>query len=65
MMLRKCLETLQKNHVPKTDDSFKYKYIHDGDSYQFPTIDSKIVALIINGTICQLLHVHLVSILHK
>ncbi|XP_029041186.1 alanine--tRNA ligase, mitochondrial [Osmia bicornis bicornis] len=51
VMLRKSLETLQKNHVLKTDDSFKYKYIHDGDNYQFPTIDSKIVALIINDNI--------------
>nr|XP_012137630.1 PREDICTED: alanine--tRNA ligase, mitochondrial isoform X1 [Megachile rotundata] len=47
-LLRRHVETFKNNHVPKTDDSFKYKYIDDGNNYQFPTVDSKIVALIGN-----------------
>lgn len=47
--IKKSLEILEKNYVPKTDDSFKYKYVLNGNSYEFPKIESKILALIING----------------
>ncbi|CAD1469392.1 unnamed protein product, partial [Heterotrigona itama] len=49
---KKFLEILEKNNVPKTDDSFKYKYTFNGKyDYKFPKIESKILALIINGNI--------------
>lgn len=47
--IKKSLEILEKSYVPKTDDSFKYKYVFNGNSYEFPKIESKILALIING----------------
>lgn len=47
--IKKSLKILEKNYVPKTDDSFKYKYVLNGNSYEFPKIESKILALIING----------------
>ncbi|PBC27582.1 Alanyl-tRNA synthetase, cytoplasmic [Apis cerana cerana] len=46
--IKKSLEILEKSYVPKTDDSFKYKYVFNGNSYEFPKIESKILALIIN-----------------
>ncbi|KAG6801622.1 alanine--tRNA ligase, mitochondrial [Apis mellifera caucasica] len=49
--IKKSLEILEKNYVPKTDDSFKYKYVLNGNSYEFPKIESKILALIINDNI--------------
>lgn len=49
--MKKSLEILEKNNVPKTDDSFKYKYTLNGNNYEFPKIESKILALIINGNI--------------
>ncbi|KOX74438.1 Alanine--tRNA ligase, mitochondrial [Melipona quadrifasciata] len=49
--MKKSLEILEKNNVPKTDDSFKYKYTVNGNNYEFPKIESKILALIINGNI--------------
>lgn len=49
LALRKCIETLEHRNMPKTDDSFKYKYIFEDNNYQFPQIQSKIVALIVNG----------------
>lgn len=47
--MKKSLEILEKNNIPKTDDSFKYKYTVNGNNYEFPKIESKILALIING----------------
>ncbi|KAK9309871.1 hypothetical protein QLX08_000669 [Tetragonisca angustula] len=49
--MKKSLEILEKNNVPKTDDSFKYKYTVNGNNYEFPKIESKILALIINDNI--------------
>lgn len=49
--IKKSLEILEKSYVPKTDDSFKYKYVFNGNSYEFPKIESKILALIINDNI--------------
>ncbi|OAD57518.1 Alanine--tRNA ligase, mitochondrial [Eufriesea mexicana] len=50
-VIKKSLQTLEKNNVPKTDDSFKYKYVLNGNNYEFPKTKSKILALIINGNI--------------
>ncbi|XP_032679320.1 alanine--tRNA ligase, mitochondrial isoform X2 [Odontomachus brunneus] len=43
------LRILEKNHVPKTNDSFKYDYTYDGSNYKFLPLNSKIVGIIING----------------
>jgi len=45
------LEILKKNHVPRTDDSFKYNYICNGNTYEFPTLNSKLIGIIINGNV--------------
>ncbi|XP_033303126.1 alanine--tRNA ligase, mitochondrial isoform X1 [Bombus bifarius] len=46
--IKKSLEILEENCIPKTDDSFKYKCVLNGNSYEFPKVESKIMALIIN-----------------
>ncbi|CAL7951273.1 unnamed protein product [Xylocopa violacea] len=49
--LKKSLKVLEKNSLPRTDDSFIYKYALNGKNYEFPEIESKILALIINGNV--------------
>lgn len=49
IVIQKFVKLLQQNYVPKTDDTFKYEYILVGNNYQFPTIKSKIIGIIING----------------
>ncbi|CAK9813637.1 Alanine--tRNA ligase, mitochondrial [Anthophora plagiata] len=49
--LRKCVKIFEKKGVPKTDDTFKYEYVYDGNSYQFPKIESKITGVIVNDNI--------------
>ncbi|XP_014470632.1 PREDICTED: alanine--tRNA ligase, mitochondrial isoform X1 [Dinoponera quadriceps] len=43
------LKILEENHVPKTDDSFKYNYMHNGSNYEFSALNSKLIGIIING----------------
>lgn len=45
------LRILEENHVPKTNDSFKYDYTYDGSNYKFLSLNSKIVGIIINGNV--------------
>ncbi|XP_077269962.1 alanine--tRNA ligase, mitochondrial [Temnothorax americanus] len=49
VITKESLGILEKNHVPKTDDSFKYNYIYDGDIYEFPPLNSKLIGIILNG----------------
>ncbi|XP_018307520.1 alanine--tRNA ligase, mitochondrial [Mycetomoellerius zeteki] len=42
------LGILKKNHVPKTDDSFKYNYTYNGNTYEFPVFSSKLIGIIVN-----------------
>ncbi|XP_076161952.1 alanine--tRNA ligase, mitochondrial isoform X2 [Ptiloglossa arizonensis] len=51
IVIKKVVEILEKNRIPKTDDIFKYKYTFDGNNFQFPKIESKIIGLIINGNL--------------
>ncbi|EZA47311.1 Alanyl-tRNA synthetase, mitochondrial [Ooceraea biroi] len=48
-LTKESLRLLEENYVPKTDDSFKYNYTYDGNDYKFPTLDSKLIGIIING----------------
>lgn len=45
-----AMDILQKNNVPKTDDSLKYEYIFD-KRYIFPTVKSKILGILVNDQI--------------
>ncbi|XP_011639548.1 alanine--tRNA ligase, mitochondrial [Pogonomyrmex barbatus] len=49
VLTKESLGILEKNHVPKTDDSFKYNYTYNGNNYIFPTINSKLIGIVING----------------
>ncbi|XP_053987093.1 alanine--tRNA ligase, mitochondrial isoform X1 [Hylaeus volcanicus] len=51
MAIKAAVELLKKNSKPKTNDTFKYEYVFDGNNFQFPTIESKIVGLIVNGSL--------------
>ncbi|XP_076243209.1 alanine--tRNA ligase, mitochondrial isoform X2 [Calliopsis andreniformis] len=51
--LNKCTKSLKQKNIPETNDKFKYEYTFDGSNYQFPTIESKIIGLIINDTLIQ------------
>jgi len=51
VITKKSLEILKKNHVPRTDDSFKYNYIYNGNTYEFPTLNSTLIGIIINGNV--------------
>lgn len=48
---KESLEILEKNHISKTDDSFKYNYTYDGNNYEFSALNSKLIGVIINGNI--------------
>lgn len=48
---KESLEILEKDHVPKTNDSFKYNYTYNGNNYEFPALNSKLIGIIINGNI--------------
>ncbi|XP_026673811.1 alanine--tRNA ligase, mitochondrial isoform X3 [Ceratina calcarata] len=50
-VFKKSLEVLEENHMPRTDDSFKYKFVFNGYNYKFPKIESKVLALILNDTV--------------
>ncbi|XP_036145275.1 alanine--tRNA ligase, mitochondrial isoform X2 [Monomorium pharaonis] len=49
VITKESLGILEKNHVPKTDDLFKYNYRYDGNTYEFPVLNSKLVGVILNG----------------
>ncbi|KAK2585147.1 hypothetical protein KPH14_008653 [Odynerus spinipes] len=50
-IIEKSLKLFTENHVPQTDDSFKYIYESNNGIYEFPKLKSKIVGLIVNGNI--------------
>lgn len=61
-VLKESLRLLEENYVPKTDDSFKYNYTYDGNTYKFPTLDSKLIGIITNGNIIDKfydMHIHI------
>ncbi|XP_072755160.1 alanine--tRNA ligase, mitochondrial [Anoplolepis gracilipes] len=49
ILTKESLGILEENHVPKTDDSFKYNYTYNGSNYEFPALNSKLIGIIING----------------
>ncbi|XP_011051624.1 PREDICTED: alanine--tRNA ligase, mitochondrial [Acromyrmex echinatior] len=49
VITKESLGILKKNHVPKTDDSFKYNYTYNGNIYEFPVLSSKLIGIIVNG----------------
>ncbi|XP_070166786.1 alanine--tRNA ligase, mitochondrial [Polyergus mexicanus] len=49
ILTKESLRILEENHVPKTNDSFKYNYTYNGNNYEFPALNSKIIGIIING----------------
>lgn len=51
ILTKESLRILEENHVPKTNDSFKYNYTYNGNNYEFPALNSKIIGIIINGNI--------------
>lgn len=51
VLTKESLRILKENNVPKTDDSFKYNYTYDGNDYEFPTLNSKVVGIIFNGNV--------------
>nr|XP_012216572.1 PREDICTED: alanine--tRNA ligase, mitochondrial [Linepithema humile] len=51
ILTKESLRILEENHVPKTNDSFKYNYTYDESSYEFPTLNSKLLGIIINGNL--------------
>lgn len=51
ILTKESLEILEKDHVPKTNDSFKYNYTYNGNNYEFPALSSKLIGIIINGNI--------------
>lgn len=51
MFSEESLKILKENHVPKTDDSFKYNYTYDGSNYEFSALNSKLIGIVINGNV--------------
>lgn len=51
ILTKKSLRVFEEYHVPKTNDSFKYDYTYNGNSYEFPTLNSKLIGVIINGNV--------------
>lgn len=51
IITKESVRLLEENRVPKTDDSFKYNYTYDGNNYKFPTLNSKLIGIIINGNV--------------
>ncbi|KZC13771.1 Alanine--tRNA ligase, mitochondrial [Dufourea novaeangliae] len=51
MHIKGSIDLLEKSHIPKTDDTLKYEYVFVENDYRFPTIESKVVGLIINGNL--------------
>ncbi|KYN36791.1 Alanyl-tRNA synthetase, mitochondrial [Trachymyrmex septentrionalis] len=49
VITKESLGILKKNHIPKTDDSFKYNYTYNGNTYEFPVLSSKLIGIIVNG----------------
>ncbi|XP_011878135.1 PREDICTED: alanine--tRNA ligase, mitochondrial [Vollenhovia emeryi] len=49
VITKESLGILEENRVPKTDDSFKYSYTYDGNTYEFPALSSKLIGFILNG----------------
>lgn len=49
ILTKESLGILEENHVTKTNDSFKYNYTYNGNNYEFPTLNSKLLGIIING----------------
>lgn len=49
VITKESLGMLKENHVPRTDDSFKYNYTYNGNTYEFPALNSKLIGIIING----------------
>ncbi|EFN88295.1 Alanyl-tRNA synthetase, cytoplasmic [Harpegnathos saltator] len=58
----KSLRILEKNHMPKTDDSFKYNYTYDGNDYKFPMLNSKLIGIIINGQLVTDTNSHIANL---
>ncbi|KAL0130415.1 hypothetical protein PUN28_002237 [Cardiocondyla obscurior] len=46
---KESLQILEKNNISKTDDSFKYNYVYDDNTYKFPALNSKLVGIILDG----------------
>nr|XP_033324410.1 alanine--tRNA ligase, mitochondrial [Megalopta genalis] len=51
IVLKRFINLLEKNDVAETDDTFKYEYVFVGNNYEFPPIESKIVAIIVNDNL--------------
>jgi len=51
ILTKESLRILEENHVPKTNDSFKYNYTYDGSGYKFLTLNSKLIGIVINGNV--------------
>lgn len=64
VITKESLGILEKNHVPKTDDSFKYNYTYNGNTYEFPMLNSKLIGIILNGNI-KVTYIFLLYILIK
>lgn len=43
------LDFLEKNGVPKTDDSHKYLYTYNEGSFKFSPVNAKILGFVVNG----------------
>ncbi|XP_076291241.1 alanine--tRNA ligase, mitochondrial isoform X1 [Lasioglossum baleicum] len=51
IIMKEYTNLLEKNNVPKTNDTLKYEYVFVGNNYVFPTTESKIVGIIVNGNL--------------
>ncbi|XP_078046501.1 alanine--tRNA ligase, mitochondrial isoform X2 [Augochlora pura] len=51
IIMKRFIELLEKNDVPKTNDIFKYEYMHVKNDYEFPSIESKIIGIIVNDNL--------------
>lgn len=51
VLTKESSRMLEENRVPKTNDSFKYNYTYDRNSYEFPTLNSKLIGISINGNV--------------
>lgn len=63
VITKESLGILEKNHVPKTNDSFKYNYTYNGNTYEFPALNSKLIGIILNGNVKKANHMYILLLI--
>ena len=53
LISRTSLDFLEQNGVPKTDDSYKYRYRFEENGYEFLPVNAKLLGFVVNGKSCR------------